>query len=120
MKRIDEFSERRKHLQYMDDDQLREYFWELTQKVVEPLLKLGYENTSPSIERSVLLRMGFSSIEAKPIVDEALTRGLLSHGAGNIVYKLAKRERIGIREAGLALANGQKWDEAVSLFSEAL
>jgi len=36
--------------------------------VVDPLLEYGRTHTTPSIERSVLLRMGFSSLEAKPLV----------------------------------------------------
>ncbi|MDR2650585.1 MAG: ornithine aminomutase subunit alpha [Clostridiales bacterium] len=118
MNRTDDFTERREHLKDMSDARLRDYFWELVEKAVDPLLKLGYENTSPSIERSVLLRMGFSSTEVKPIVEEAQVRGLLCHGAGNIVYKLAKHKGIGIREAGLALRDGRLWDETAVLFEE--
>lgn len=116
MKREDDFNSRRAHLSGMSDEELRDYFWELAKKVVTPMIELGYENTSPSIERSVLLRMGFSSMEVKPIVEEALTRNLLSHGAGNIVYKLAKEKGMSIREAGLCLAGGKLWDEAQALF----
>jgi len=116
MKRDDNFQERRKHLANLTDEQLRERFWKLTEEVIDPLLKLGKENTSPAIERSVLLRMGFSSIEVKPIVDGALERNLLGHGAGNIVYKLSKNKNIPIREAGLALVDGKFWDEVEALF----
>ena len=69
MKRTDDFQERRAHLANLTDDQLEARFWELANKLVDPLLKMGYEYTSPAVERSVLLRMGFSSIEAKAIVD---------------------------------------------------
>lgn len=117
-RRSDDFAERRAHLQHMDDEQLKQYFWLLAGKIVDPLLQLGYENTSPSIERSVLLRMGFSSVEVKPIVEEALTRNLLGHGAGNIVYRLARHLGLEIREAGLALSRGELWDEATALFEE--
>lgn len=116
MKRDDDFKTRREHLAQLSDDQLKQKFWELAEQVVDPLLKMGYENTSPSIERSVLLRMGFSSIEVKPIVDGALERNLLGHGAGNIVYRLSKDKGISIREAGLALADNKMWDDAVALF----
>ena len=119
MKREDDYGKRRKHLETKSDEQLRTYFWELAERVVDPLLKMGYEYTSPSIERSVLLRMGFSSTEAKPIVDEAVKRSLLCHGAGNIIYRLAKGKNMSIRDAGLALVNGQMWDEASALFGEA-
>ncbi len=116
MKRTDDFLTRRAHLAEMSDDQLRDYFWQLAEQVVEPLLKLGYENTTPSIERSVLLRMGFSSLEVKPIVEGAIAHNLIGHGAGNIVYKLAKHKGIPLRQAGEALARGELWDEAAALF----
>jgi len=116
--REDNFQERRAHLKGLSEEQLRARFWELAEKVVDPLLTLGYENTSPAIERSVLLRMGFSSLEVKVIVDGAIERGLLGHGAGNIVYKLAKSKNIDIREAGLSLVEGKAWDEAAALFGK--
>jgi len=116
MKRADDFETRRVHLAQMSDDELRDYFWKLAEQVVEPLLKLGYENTTPSVERSVLLRMGFSSLEVKPIVEGAIANNLIGHGVGNIVYKLAKHKGMELREAGLALSRGELWDEAAALF----
>ena len=116
MRRDDNFQERRAHLASLTNEQLRERFWALAEEVVDPMLKLGYENTTPAIERSVLLRMGFSSLEVKSIVDGAIERGLLGHGAGHIVYKLAKEKNIEIREAGLALSEGKYWDEAIACF----
>jgi len=116
MKRQDDFATRRAHLAKLTDEQLKDRFWKLTEQVVDPLLKLGYENTSPAIERSVLLRMGFSSLEVKDIVAGALERGLLGHGVGNVVYKLAKTKDMPIRDTGLALAGGKYWDEAETLF----
>jgi len=117
VKRKDDFNERRKHLAHLSDEELEQRFWELAEKIVDPLIDLAYKNTSPSIERSVLLRMGFSSIEAKAIVDGAIDRGLLGKGAGHLVYKLAKEKNMDIREAGLKLANGEMWDEVVALFN---
>ncbi|MCL2575807.1 MAG: ornithine aminomutase subunit alpha [Defluviitaleaceae bacterium] len=111
MKREDDFSVRRAHLADLSDEQLKERFWGLTEKVVDPLLVLGYENTTPAIERSVLLRMGFSSLEVAQIVTECEERGLLGYGAGHAVYKLAKMKDIDIRAAGLALADGEYWQE---------
>jgi D-ornithine 4,5-aminomutase subunit alpha len=116
MRRDDNFGERRAHLANLSNEQLRERFWALAEEVIDPMLKLGYENTTPAIERSVLLRMGFSSLEVKGIVDGAMERGLLGHGAGNIVYKLAKAKNIEVREAGLALSEDKSWDEATELF----
>ncbi len=119
MKRSDDYAERRAHLAGLSDEQLEERFWSLIGKLVDPLLEMGYENTSPAIERSVLLRMGFSSLEAGAMVKECLDRGLLGHGAGNIVYRLAKKRGCGIREAGLEILNGDIWDEVAELFASA-
>lgn len=116
MKRQDDFATRRAHLADLTNQELKDRFWELTQKVVDPLLKLGYENTSPAIERSVLLRMGFSSLEVKDIVQRALEHGLLGHGAGNVVYKLSTSKDMTIRQAGLALAEGRHWECVKKMF----
>ena len=60
--------------------------------------------------------MGFSSLEAKPIVDFAISNNLIGHGAGNIVYRVAKAESLSVREAGVKLSQGQLWDMAATLF----
>lgn len=117
-KRLDDFSERRAHLANLSDEELKQRFWDLASQIVEPMLELGRKNTSPSIERSVLLRMGFSSIEAKEIVNKVIDRGLMGKGAGHVVYKLSKEKDISIREAGLALANGEYLDEIATLFAK--
>ncbi len=116
-KRQDDFEVRRKHLQELSDEQLKERFWELASQIVEPMIELGRKNTTPSIERSVLLRMGFSSLEVKPILDGVMERGLIGKGAGHVVYKLSKHKGITIREAGLQLIDGEGWDEVVDLFN---
>ena len=116
MKRADDFQQRRHHLVNLSDEQLKERFWELAGKLVDPLLDLAYKNTTPSIERSVLLRMGFSSLEAKTLVEGVMNRGLMSKGAGHVVYKLAKEKGLEIRDAGLALMEGKYWDEVVGMF----
>ena len=115
-RRADDFNERRAHLANLSDQELYERFWSLASDIVDPLLELGRKNTSPAIERSVLLRMGFSSIEAKAIVDGVIYRGLMGKGAGHVVYKLAKAKNISVREAGVALADGKMWQEAADLF----
>ncbi|MBR4435564.1 MAG: ornithine aminomutase subunit alpha [Clostridia bacterium] len=116
MKRNDDYKERRAHLADMTDEQLEQRFWELANKLVDPLLQMGYEYTSPAVERSVLLRMGFSSIEAKAIVEGCIKHDIISHGAGNVVYKLAKSEGMELRAAGVSLVDGKMWDKAESLF----
>jgi D-ornithine 4,5-aminomutase subunit alpha len=116
MKRQDDFAERRKHIAGLSDKELYDRFWELTTQVVSPLLELGRKNTTPSVERSVLLRMGISSLDTKPIVEGCMDRGLMGKGAGNVVYKLAQAKGISIKEAGEMLAKGDAWDEAVAQF----
>ena len=61
MKRNDDFETRREHLKDLSDAELETRFWSLIEELIDPLLKLGHENTTPAIERSVLLRMGLSS-----------------------------------------------------------
>lgn len=117
MKREDDFEVRREHLTGLTDEALEKRFWSLAGELVDPMLKLGYENTSPSVERSVLLRMGFSSLEAKSIVDTCIEHRLIGHGAGHVVYKIAKEHSLPIRDAGLALVEGKYWEEAESLFN---
>lgn len=117
MKRKDDFEIRRQHLKDLSEEQLEMRFWELAEKIVDPLIDLAYKQTSPSIERSVLLRMGFSSLEATAIVDGAIDRGLLGKGAGHLVYRLSKDYNLSVREAGLKLVEGQMWDEVMKIFA---
>ena len=116
MRREDDYQVRRAHLADLTDEQLYDKFWSLIGEIVDPLLELGKEHTSASVERSVLLRMGFSSLEAKAIVEGCVERSLLGHGAGHVVYKLAKAKGLSVREAGVELAAGKLWDDVVALF----
>ena len=105
MKRADDFQERRKHLANMTDEELFNHFWAVTEQVVDPLLELGRKNTTPSVERAVLLRMGISSMDTKAIVEGCMDKGLMGKGAGHVVYKLAKAKGIEIKEAKLTDAD---------------
>ncbi|MFA9423489.1 MAG: ornithine aminomutase subunit alpha [Sedimentibacter sp.] len=116
MKRADDFQQRRAHLANLSDEELYDKFWNLAEQVVDPLLELGKKNTTPSVERSVLLRMGFSSLEVKPIVEGVMNKGLMGKGAGNVVWRLSKHLGVSVREAGVELANGRHWDDVESLF----
>lgn len=118
-KRMDDYEVRRAHLKDLTDEQLFERFWDLAGQIVDPLMDLGRKNTTPSVERSILLRMGFSSIEVKPIVDEAVKRNLMGKGCGHIVWRISEEKGISIREAGLALADGKYWEDAERLFGKA-
>jgi D-ornithine 4,5-aminomutase subunit alpha len=95
----------------MSDEELHAYFWSLADKLVAPLIAEARTHTSTSIERSVLLRMGFSSVEAKALVDRMGEHGLLAHGAGRQLLELAKAKKISVREAGTALLAGQFWEK---------
>lgn len=116
LKREDDFSIRRKHLQNLTDEEIKNRFWELAEKLVDPMLDLAKTHTTPSIERSVLLRMGFSSIEAKPLVDGAIDRGLIGKGVGHLVYKVSEEKKISIRQAGEEMIEGNHWDTLMEIF----
>ena len=108
--RPDNFGRSRAHLRDLSDEELHAYFWELADQLVTPLIEEARNHTTPAIERSVLLRMGFSSVECKALVSQMLARGLLGHGAGRLVLELAKARGITVREAGMALLDGHDWE----------
>jgi D-ornithine 4,5-aminomutase subunit alpha len=109
--RPDDFDSRRGHLRDLSDDELHARFWHLVDRIVEPLVEEARTHTTPSIERSVLLRMGLSSIEAKGLVDALARRGLLGHGAGRLLLDLASAKGITVREAAEALLGGRHWGD---------
>jgi D-ornithine 4,5-aminomutase subunit alpha len=110
MQRADDFDRRREHLKDLSDEELHARFWDLARQVVAPLIAEAKTHTTPSIERSVLLRMGFSSLESRALVEQMERRGLLRYGAGGLVLKLAQQEALGVREMGLALLEGRYWE----------
>ena len=114
--RIDDFEIRRKHLASLSDTELKELFWRLADACVDPLVSLAKENTSPSIERSVLLRMGFSSLEAKTIVDLAIEHQLIGKGVGHLVYRYSILTNQNNRLAGLELMKGIGWESVRTSF----
>lgn len=116
MVREDDFFKRREHLKNMSEEELINYFWHLTEKIVDPLVELSKTHTSPSIERSVLLRMGFSSIESKYIVKYMIENNLLSHGAGRIVLIYSNLKKKNYLEAGKELSTGIGWEEIVNFY----
>lgn len=114
--RRDDFQERRKHLANLSDAELHQRFWELAEQIVNPLVDLAAKHTSPSIERSVLMRMGLSSLEAKDFVQRVWEKELLGKGAGHILWRIAKEKKLGIREAAQALIAGQYWEDVEAIF----
>ncbi|MES9963342.1 MAG: ornithine aminomutase subunit alpha [Candidatus Sedimenticola sp. 20ELBAFRAG] len=107
----DDFEMRREPLIGLSDEQLHQRFWELVAQIVDPLVEEARTHTTPAIERSVLLRMGFSSMDAKVLADTMHQRGLLGHGAGRLVLELARSKGLSVTDAGAALLDGHYWEE---------
>jgi D-ornithine 4,5-aminomutase subunit alpha len=112
MAREDTYLQVRGHLAQLTDEELEARFWELTREIVDPLVELARTHTSPSIERSVLMRMGIDSPTCMAVVSECETRGLLGHGAGHVVLHCAETCGVDVREAARLLAAGEGWESA--------
>jgi D-ornithine 4,5-aminomutase subunit alpha len=110
MVRPDTFHEVRKHLAGLSDEQLEARFWELSDEVVAPLVGLARTHTSPSIERSVLMRMGVDSRTCMAVVSECEKRGLLGHGAGHAVWVCMQSWGCDAPAAAARLAADEGWD----------
>jgi D-ornithine 4,5-aminomutase subunit alpha len=110
MAREDTYLQIRGHLEGFSDEELEARFWELAQQVVDPLIELARTHTSPSIERSVLMRMGIDSRTCMAVVAECETRGLLGHGAGHVVLHCGTTWGCAVTEAAARLAGGEGWD----------
>lgn len=89
--RITKFEERQKMLGELTDEQLKDRFWQLCDQLIDPIIELARTHTSPSIERSVLLRMGIDSLTAHGVVDRVLEADLLGKGAGHVVLKVSQK-----------------------------
>lgn len=120
MKRNDDIITRGAHLQHLDDQQLNERFWELTKQLVDPLLKLASTSTSPSIERSVAMRMGASSIEATRLVFLAQQQMILEYGIGHFLCFIAKTTKQSLREVIVAAQDELYFVEQCKRFKEAM
>ena len=101
--RIARFEVRREVLGKLSDEELKARFWELTNRVVEPIVDLARSHTSPSIERSVLLRMGVDSVSSQGVVKRILDAGLLGKGAGHVVLKVSRKTGTDVRAAAQAI-----------------
>src|SRR5512137_2499953 len=110
MPREDTYLQVRGRLAELSDEQLEARFWELARRVVDPLVDLARTHTSPSIERSVLMRMGVDSPTCMAVVAECETRGLLGHGAGHVVLHCSTTWGCAVTEAAARLAAGEGWD----------
>lgn len=103
-RRTQQFEERRVALDALSDEQLKARFWELSHQMMEPVVELARTHTSPSIERSILLRMGIDSVSSHGVVDRIHDRGLLGKGAGHVVLKVAHQLGVDVRAAAAAIA----------------
>ncbi len=114
--RIKQFEERHERLKNLSDAELKERFWELCNQVVTPIADLARTHTSPSIERSVLLRMGINSQLAFGVVDRINQAGLLGKGAGHVLLKLSQKNGYDVRTAAQAIMDDK--DILNGLFEE--
>lgn len=94
---------RLRELDDVADEELKQRFWGLCDQIVAPLVDLARTHTSPSIERSVLLRMGIDSVTASGVVAHVHEAGLLGKGAGHVVLRLAQRDGTDVRAAAAAV-----------------
>ena len=101
--RIERLERRRAELTELSDEQLKARFWELCEQVVDPIVALARTHTSPSIERSVLLRMGIDSISCQGVVERIQEASLLGKGAGNVLIRVARRTDTDLRGAAAAI-----------------
>ena len=106
--RIKQFDIRHERLKTFSDDELKDHFWDLCYKVVDPIIDLARTHTSPSIERSVLLRMGINSAKSHGIVDAIHQAGLLGKGAGHVLLKLSKKLNVDVKAAGDAILENKE------------
>ena len=102
--RLKKYEKRLAELHKLSDEELKNRFWELCNKIVEPMVEYGKKYTSPSIERSVLLRMGIDSLTTQTLVKKINEAGLLGKGAGHVVLKFSQKENISIKEAAKKIA----------------
>ncbi len=109
--RPDDFARRRERLRGLTDEELHARFWSLAERIVAPLVEEARTHTSPAIERSVLLRMGVGSQDAKALVARIAERGLLGRGAGRLVLEHARRRGVPVTEAAAELLAGRGWEE---------
>lgn len=101
--RMTQFKQRREELKQMTDEQLKAHFWELCDQLVAPLVDLARTHTSPSIERSILLRMGIDSLSSQGVVERIYQAGLLGKGAGHVLLELSRQQGTDIKGAAAAI-----------------
>jgi D-ornithine 4,5-aminomutase subunit alpha len=103
--RLARLERRLEELSHVPNEELKQRFWSLCDELVEPLVELARTHTSPSIERSVLLRMGIDSLTSQRVVEHIHDAGLLGKGAGHVLLRLAQRQGTEVRAAAAVLAD---------------
>ncbi|QNO14743.1 ornithine aminomutase subunit alpha [Alkalicella caledoniensis] len=117
MERVDTYLEKKEKFKDLSDEQLKQRFWDLLDQIVTPMVDNAATHTSPAVERSVLLRMGFNSLDCKVIVDRCIEHGLMGKGAGHVVLKMAEKLGLDYKEAGQKLIDNEDlWEEAKAIF----
>jgi D-ornithine 4,5-aminomutase subunit alpha len=106
MVREDTFEHAHQYLSGLTDEELKMRFWHLTAEIVDPMVELARTHTSPSIERSVLMRMGIDSRTCMAVVNECEARRLLGHGAGHVVLVVMQALELDAPAAAEKLAEG--------------
>ena len=101
--RQERLEQRIRALDNLPDEELKQRFWSLCEQVVEPMVDLARTHTSPSIERSVLLRMGIDSLSSQGVVTSVHQAGFLGKGAGHVLLRLAQRQGTDVRAAAAAV-----------------
>ena len=106
--RVERYEALRTELADLDDAALKERFWQLCEEVMTPVVDLARTHTTPSIERSVLLRMGIDSVTTHAVVEYVFAAGLGGQGAGHAVLRGRRRDGIGLRDAAARIAEDPK------------
>lgn len=88
--RVERYEALRAELADLDDAALKERFWQLCEQVMTPVVDLARTHTTPSIERSVLLRMGIDSVTT------------------HAVLRLSRRDGMDLRDAATRIAEDPK------------
>ena len=102
-------------LETATDEKLYERFWQLADRLVSPLTELARTHTSPAVERSVLLRMGFNSLQASAFVDRCVREGQLGRGAGAILLRHAQRNDVSLERAFEELVDAESWEKLLGV-----
>lgn len=104
-----DYDTRKRALDNLSDDELYTHFWQLTDQIVQPLVDYAERHTTPSIERSVLLRMGFSSLQAQAFVERCIAANCLGHGAGALIIRAARHYGVDYQSALARLMEEPDW-----------